>query len=350
MRFNVRILVVVALCALVALSFGCAKKTPPPSPNTTVGGNNTTNPGSTTGKPWVVGMSQCTEDEPWRVKMDDDLKKFAADHPVEIKLEVKVAEDKVETQQAQVREFITEGVDCIIISPKESQPLTAPVGEAMDKGIPVIVLDRAITGDKYTCFIGGDNVMIGEQAGKFVDKILKGKGKVVELMGLQTSIPGQDRHNGFLKGLGKDYGKGKIEIIFNPDCHWKETDAQNEMKSALSRFPQIDAVYGHNDPSAHGAYTAAQQEGKGREKTIKFIGIDGNPTEGMKYVKDGVLTATFLYPNGTKEAVDMVLKLKAGEKVPKKIVLGTAEFTKDTIDTGGRIIPPPAAAPKPAGG
>ena len=71
----------------------------------------------------------------------------------------------------------------------------------MHAGIPVIVLDRAVLGDKYTCFIGADNEKIGKAAGEWIVKALGGKGKVVELKGLMTSTPGQDRHSGFLEGI-----------------------------------------------------------------------------------------------------------------------------------------------------
>ena len=104
----------------------------------------------------------------------------------------------------------------------------------MAAGIPVIVLDRKVEGDKYTCFIGGDNVKIGEEAGKFMVKLLGGKGNIVELKGLMTSTPAVERHEGFMKGI-----KGsQIKIIFDADCHWLEPDAQKEMTSALSRFPE----------------------------------------------------------------------------------------------------------------
>lgn len=279
---------------------------------------------------YVIGMSQCNLGEPWRVQMNADIKAAADMHP-ELKVLFTDASNNTSTQQAQVREFITQRVDLIIISPKESRPLTKPVAEAIDAGIPVIVLDRKVEGDKYTCFIGADNVKIGREAGKYMVKLLGGKGKVVELKGLMTSTPGQERHEGFMQGI-----KGsQIEIIFSADCHWLEPDAQREMKSALSRFPQIDAVYAHNDPSAHGAWKAAQMEGKGREKSIKFIGIDALPHEGVRYVKDGILSATFQYPTGGAEAIDIALKILKGEKVPKNITLGTKIFTKENVDKGG---------------
>lgn len=287
-------------------------------------------------KTFVIGMSQCNLGEPWRTQMNADIKAAAAKHP-EIKMIWKDAQNKATTQQDQVKEFIGLGVDLIIISPKEARPLTKPVADAMDAGIPVIVLDRKVEGDKYTCFIGGDNVKIGEEAGKYLVKVLKGKGNVVELKGLMTSTPAAERHEGFMKGI-----KGsQIQVIFDADCHWLEPDAQKETASALSRFPDpesIDAVYGHNDPSAHGAYIAAKLEGKGRDRTIKFIGIDALPSEGVRYVKDGILTATFEYPTGGAEAIENALRILNGQKVEKNIILGTRVFTKENADKGGEVL------------
>lgn len=284
-------------------------------------------------KQFTIGMSQCNLGEPWRVQMNADVKAAAAKHP-ELKVIYKDAQNNVTVQQDQVKEFVNQGVDLIIISPKEARPLTKPVADAMDAKIPVIVLDRKIDGDKYTCFIGGDNVKIGEEAGKYMVKLLGGKGKIVELKGLMTSTPAVERHEGFMKGI-----KGsQIKIIFDPDCHWLEPDAQKEMASALSRFEEIDAVYAHNDPSAHGAYIAAKNEGKGREKRIKFIGIDALPTEGVRYVKEGLMTATLQYPTGGAEAIDNALKILKGETVEKNIILGTRLFTKENVEAGGEAL------------
>ncbi len=287
-----------------------------------------------TKKQFVIGMSQCNLGEPWRVQMNADIKEAAAKHP-EIKIIWKDAQNKTTVQQDQVKELVNLGVDLIIISPKEARPLTKPVADAVDAGIPVIVLDRKVEGSKYTCFIGGDNFKIGEEAGKFLVKLLGGKGNVVELKGLMTSTPAVERHEGFMKGI-----KGsQIKIIFSVDCHWLEPDAQREMASALARFPEpdaIDAVYAHNDPSAHGAYIAAKNEGKGREKRIKFIGIDALPHEGIRYVKEGLLTATFQYPTGGAEAIETALKILNAQKVPKNIILGTRVFTRENVHKGGQ--------------
>jgi ribose transport system substrate-binding protein len=298
--------------------------------------------------PWVIGMSQCNLGEPWRVQMNADIKKAADAHP-ELRVIYKDAQNDTLKQIAHVREFISQKVDALIISPKEAVPLTEPVAEAFQNGIPVIVLDRAVVGDRYTQFIGADNVRIGYAAGRWLVEKLKGKGKVVELKGLMTSVPGQDRHKGFRQAIaGTD-----IEVIFEADMQWLEPNARKEMESALARFPQIDAVYAHNDPGAHGAYLAAKAVG--REKNIIFVGIDALPHEGQAYVAQGILNATFEYPTGGKEAIESVLRILHGETVPKKIVLPSRYFTRDNLAQGGEWLPEPqssesgeAAAPAPA--
>lgn len=277
---------------------------------------------------WTVGMSQCNLGEPWRVQMNADIRKAAEAHP-EMKFIFKDAQNDNLRQSAHVEEFVQAGVNLIIISPKEAAPLTKPVSDAYKKGIPVIVLDRRVLGTDYTCFIGADNKKIGKAAGRWLLKLLGGKGKVVELKGLMTSTPGQDRHSGFREGIkGTD-----IEVIFEADMKWLEPNARKEMESALARFDRIDAVYAHNDPGAHGAYLAAKAAN--REGEMKFIGIDALPQEGRMYVKQGILSASFEYPTGGKEAIETTVKILRGEQVPREITLKSRVFTKENVDKGG---------------
>lgn len=285
--------------------------------------------------PFVVGMSQCNLGEPWRVQMNEDLKAAAAKHQ-ELKLVFKDAQNDSNRQRSQVEELVNEGIDLLIISPKEAAPLTKPVAEAFKRGIPVIVLDRAVEGDQFTTFIGADNKRIGREAGKWIAATLGDKGgNVVELEGLMTSTPGQDRHAGFLEGLDLKAHPG-IKIVFTADMQWLEPNARKEMSSALAVNPQIDLVYAHNDPGAHGAYLAAKETG--REKSMKFVGIDALPHEGVKYVKDGVLQATFAYPTGGAEAIESALKLLRKESVARTITLGTRSFTSANVEKGGEAI------------
>ena len=282
-------------------------------------------------KTFTIGMSQCNLGEPWRVQMNAEIAKAAQQHP-ELKVVFKDAQNDTLKQRSHIEEFVSARVDLIIVSPKEAAPLTPPVARAVDAKVPVIVLDRRVLGDRYTCFIGADNKAIGKAAGEWIVQKLGGKGKVVELKGLMTSTPGQDRNAGFREGI-----KGsRIEIVFEADMKWLEPDARKEMESALARFDKIDLVYAHNDPGAHGAWLAARAAG--REKDILFVGIDALPHEGVMYVKQGVLTATFQYPTGGAEAIDIALRILKSEKVDKEITLGSRLFTKETVDAGGEPI------------
>jgi ribose transport system substrate-binding protein len=284
--------------------------------------------------PWVIGMSQCNLGEPWRVQMDADVRAAAAGYD-NLRVIFKDAQNSSLVQRSQVEEFVEQGVDLIIISPKEAAPLTKPVAEAYQGGIPVIVLDREVQGEEYTTFIGADNVRIGREAGKWIRETLGGRGKIVELKGLMTSTPGQDRNQGFLEGLELDQNPG-LQIVFTGEMQWLEPNARREMESALATNPEIDVVYAHNDPGAHGAWLAARAAG--RENDMMFVGIDALPQEGQQYVRQGILDATFLYPTGGAEAIDVALSILRGEDAPKKIVLGTRLFKQDNIAEGGEPI------------
>ena len=89
----------------------------------------------------------------------------AATHPELSVVFADAAQDN-QKQVSQVENFLTQGIDLLIISPNEAAPLTDVVAKVYEKGIPVIVLDRKVNGDKYTMWIGANNQKIGERAGE----------------------------------------------------------------------------------------------------------------------------------------------------------------------------------------
>jgi len=274
----------------------------------------------------LVGFSQCNLGEPWRVAMNAEVAARAKDFP---DLEVAFADAQQDNakQVADVENFLRQKIDLLIISPNEAKPLTAVVSRAFAQKIPVVVLDRAIEGDTYTCFIGADNREIGKAAGEFAVKLMNGRADIVEIKGLPGSPPARDRSDGFREAIA---GSPGMKIVHDPVANWLREEAVSQMEAALAAHAHIDLVYAHNDPMAVGAYLAAKA--KGRENEMKFIGIDGlpGPDGGRQAVADGKLAATFVYPTGGREAVDLAASILAGEKVPKRVTLPTERITRPT--------------------
>jgi len=279
-------------------------------------------------KKWRIGFSQATTIEPWRAQFNKDIIAEAAKHP-EVELIITDGEDKTEKQVADVENLIRQEVDALLVSPKESAGLTGVVQQAIDAKIPVFVLDRNVETDKYVQFVGGDNKLIGRAAGEFVVNLLGGPGKaqgnVVEIWGGMGTQPAHDRHDGFHEFTDKE--PGIKNLLDQQSGDWKQDQAYNIMATALRNNEKIDVVYGHNDPMAYGAYLAAKDAG--REKDIKFIGIDALPGEGVTWVNKGELTATFLYATPGAEGLRQAIKYLNGEKVEKNVVLPTMTVTKD---------------------
>ena len=271
-----------------------------------------------------IGFSQANLGEPWRVAMNAEVAAAAAKH-LDVEVVYADAQQDNAKQVADVENFLRQKVDLLIISPNEAKPLTPVVKRAFESGIPVIVLDREIEGDTYTTFIGADNRAIGRAAGEFVAKVLGGKGDIVEIRGLPGSTPARDRSEGFREAIATH---PDIHIIHEPVANWLREEAMTQMEAALAAHPKIDLVYAHNDPMAMGAFLAAKA--KGRDTTMKFVGIDGLPglDGGRQAVQDGKLAATFVYPTGGTEAIDIALRIFRGEQVPHRITLETQTITK----------------------
>lgn len=313
-----------AACALLALSAcGTTHENAQPKPS---GAPAATKCGAD-GK-YTIGMSQANVAEPYRQRMDDDIRKAAAGVPQFTVNFADAAQDNSK-QVEQVDTFLTQRIDLLIISPNEATPLTAPVKRAYDQGIPVLVLDRKVDGDAYTEFIGADNVDIGRQAGQYFAKtLLPSGGKIAMLRGLAGSTPAKERQDGFNDGI-----KGSsIQVVATVDGDWLRDKGQAQADAVLKAHPDIQAIYSENDPMGEGARIAAQNAGKA---DLPITGIDGLPIEsgGIKAVSAGRLSATWIYPTGGKEAIDAAKKLLVDcQRVPKSQTLPTRTITKENAE------------------
>ena len=280
---------------------------------------------------YVIGMSQCNLGEPWRVAMNDQIAMAAEKHPEFEVIFADAAQDNSK-QIADIENFVQMGVDLIITSPNEATPLTNAVSAAYDAGIPVILLDRKIDGDKYTQFIGADNVDMGRIAGEYVaDTLLPDGGKVCEIKGLEGTSGGIDRDNGFREGIKKN---DKIEIVAVNNADWLREKAITVAEEMLQTNDEIDLFLALNDPMAEGAYIAAKNAGK--EGDILFVGFDGLPTPdgGIRSVMDGRLSMTQVYPTGGTEAIESAYQLLVEGKELDKTLTLTSEIV--TPDNAGR--------------
>ena len=272
---------------------------------------------------YVIGMSQCNLGEPWRVAMNDQIAMAAEKHPEFEVIYADAAQDNSK-QIADIENFVQMGVDLIITSPNEATPLTNAVSAAYDAGIPVILLDRKIDGDKYTQFIGADNVDMGRIAGEYIaDTLLPDGGKVCEIKGLEGTSGGIDRDNGFREGIKKN---DKIEIVAVNNADWLREKAITVAEEMLQTNDEIDLFLALNDPMAEGAYIAAKNAG--REGDILFVGFDGLPTPdgGIRSVMDGRLSMTQVYPTGGAEAIESAYQLLVEGKELDKTLTLTSEI------------------------
>ncbi len=281
---------------------------------------------------FLIGFSQANNAEPYRQHVNDELTAAAKEVP-QFTLQIADGAGNVNTQTSQVDNFITQKVDLLLISPFEAAPITPAVKRAMDAGIPVIELDRKTVGDPgtdYTAFIGGDNYKIAEAAGEYTAKtLLPDGGDVAVLQGLPSSTPAVERLNGFKDGVK---GNPKIKVVAEQAADWLPDKAQTAFAAMLQANPDIKMVYASNDMMAAGARLAAKGAGKA-DGDILIIGTDGlpGPAGGIRAVAEGEWAATFTYPTGAQQAIDMAksILLDCATEVPTTVTVETMAITPE---------------------
>jgi ribose transport system substrate-binding protein len=280
----------------------------------------------------VVAFSQANNAEPYRATQNAFMAKLFAQFP-DVKLVIADAQQDNSKQAAQVETFIRQKPDLLIVAPNERAALTAVMGQAVEAGIPVICLERDILQPNYTSYVHSDNLAIGRLAGRFIvdqltKKYGKPKGKVVAMRGL-LGVEGEINRDRGAQEIFDQYPE--IKMLAGPVADWIQAKAKDRMTEVLRTEPRVDAVYGHNDPMAIGAYLAAKE--LGREKEMIFVGVDGlgGPAGGIKKVMDGILAATFVYPLCVDKSVEIADKIlhQPGFRPEKDYVLEPVMVTPD---------------------
>ncbi|PJF01004.1 substrate-binding domain-containing protein [Prevotella intermedia] len=274
-------------------------------------------------KKYVIGVSQCSEDI-WRNKLNDELLMETYQHK-DVELLFASAKDNDKLQTEQIEKFIQRGVDLLIISPNQVHSITPVIDKAYDKGIPVILFDRKTDSQKYTAFIGADNVKVGKTIGEFIAKTLHGEGKVIEIKGLDNSSPAIDRHKGFVQALSK---YPDIQLKRTLSGEWTKESGYKSMKSAIADAKDCNIVWGQNDRMAEGAQRAMAEAGI---RNVQYVGTDALPSKGggIEAVHNGKLLASYIYPTRGDMVMQLAMRILKKQPFHRDNYLKGALVTKD---------------------
>jgi len=269
---------------------------------------------------FLIGISQCSQDE-WRNKQNEEMLRQAA---VErnMELEIRSVKDDSKKQIEDIRYFLDKKVDLLIVSPNETDAITPIVSEVYDAGIPVIVIDRKMNSNKYTAFIGADNVQIGEELGGYIAALCKNHPeKVFNLTGLPSSSSEIERNRGFMKVVEP---LENAEIVGSVAADWLMETAEHVMDSVFQVHPDITLLAAHNDRMAIGAIKAAEKHNL--QQKVKFIGVDAltSPGWGVEQVLNKKMLATVIYPTGGERVIQVASDILHARPFEKEITLNTA--------------------------
>jgi ABC-type sugar transport system substrate-binding protein len=268
---------------------------------------------------------------PFFVHMVNIAEENAAE--LDIELIVQDGQDNSATQSANLESAIAQGVDGVVISPRDAQALAPAVQAVVDAGIPVVTIDRAVEGVEILGHVGADNVRGGEKQGEYLMEILPEGGRIIELQGTVGASPAIDRSAGFNSVIADH---PEYEIVFQQTAEFKRDLGLTVTEQALQANPDIDAIVAANDDMAFGAAEAVA--GAGLE--VPIIGFDALP-EALQAIQDGTLAATVeQFPGGqTSGAMEIIVNyLRDGTEPAETITLiEPALITADNLGEAERL-------------
>ena len=277
------------------------------------------------GKRYKIGVSQCSADI-WREKQNAELR-MGAYLQGDVELRFAAAYDSDVRQVQQIDSLVNAGIDLLIVAPNQVATISPAIDRAFDKGIPVIVFERKTNSQKYTAFISADNYEMGRVMGEYIASQLQGKGRVMEIMGLEGSSPAIERHNGFADAL-KNFPD--IEIIATLQGDWTEESAVKAIQNYHGNLSNVDFVFGQNDRMAIGARKALSLLTP-HSPLPKFCGIDGLPGKngGIQLVRDSILDASYIYPTHGDQLMQLAVEILKGYPYEKETLMMSALVTRD---------------------
>ncbi|GAA5166643.1 substrate-binding domain-containing protein [Pseudonocardia eucalypti] len=238
-----------------------------------------------------VGLITKTDTNPYFVTLRDAAKAAAAKQGVELIALAGKFDGDNEGQVAAIENLTQQGVKGILITPSNSTGILGALKQAKDRGITVIALDTETDPkDAVDATWATDNTQAGEKQGAYVKAALNGSApKVIMLDGTPGSAVDEQRHSGFLRGIGLT--DSSPEILGKAPTQGDQNKAQQAMENLLQRSTDVNAVYTLNEPNGRGAHAALAA--KGLTGKVVVGSIDGG-CQGVQDVRDGKYAATVM--------------------------------------------------------
>jgi len=253
-------------------------------------------------------------------------KELEASNP-NLKVIVKTAGTPPE-QANQVQDLVgVNKINALVILPFDSASLTNPVQQVKNKGVYVTVVDRGLTNPAaQDAYVAGDNVAFGRLAAEYFGKHLNGKGNIVVLRGMPTTVD-NERVDAFNEEIKK---YPEIKVLDAKYGNWNRDDAFKVMQDYLTRFKQIDAVWAADDDMEIGVQKAIEQA---KRTDIRQIVGGGGAKFAVKKIMDGdkLVQADVSYsPRFMYDAIKMTADARLkGKALPAKTIVPSVLITKE---------------------
>lgn len=193
------------------------------------------------------------------------------------------------TQVTQVENFISRGVDMILMSPNDASACGVVLQEAVEAGIPMIIVNCKMDDmNGALCYVGCDDLTAGELLMEYAAGLLGGKGTIGILRGPDGLDAAIKRTTGIDNKLKEN---PDISVYSSQAANWKTAEAMSIVENWL-QSTSLDAVVCENDEMAIGAVEAIKGHGKSLDDVLVF-GIDGIPSA-YQSIANGEMKATLL--------------------------------------------------------
>jgi ribose transport system substrate-binding protein len=266
--------------------------------------------------PYVIGFSNASVDNTWRLAQLHAIQAAAAEHKDVIeKLIITDANNNPSKQVSDVEDLLTRGVDILLVSASKSDALDPVVTRAMESGVPVIMVDRRVTSDNFVSFVTASDEVTGRLFAQWLVEKLNGKGNIIMLPGQAGASPAELRIAA-AKSIFAQYPDIKILDLQYTD--WNPAKAKTIVSAMIQKYgDEIDGIW--NDSGVQGggsieAFVAAGYE-PGTIPPATCADLNGCLRIA---VENKVPVLNFDYPPAMGgAAVELALQVLAGAAVPK---------------------------------